>query len=99
MGQVRSLPVIYGQKNFSPHQESNLLEIDFSSLILRTGEKSVFKTVIKKKKNKKQATRQPEDIRPTGQQCPLHCLSAPDPWTWPIRSTLAAWDGGKAPEG
>ena len=46
MGQVRSLPVIYGQKNFSPHQESNLLEIDFSSLILRTGEKSVFKTVI-----------------------------------------------------
>lgn len=46
MGQVRFLPVIYSQENFSPHQESNLLEIDFSSLILQTGEKSVFKTVI-----------------------------------------------------
>lgn len=65
MGQVRSLPVIYGQKNFSPHQESNLLEIDFSSLILRTGEKSVFKTVIKKKKTK---NRQPDSLRISGQQ-------------------------------
>ena len=66
MGQVRSLPVIYGQKNFSPHQESNLLEIDFSSLILRTGEKSVFKTVIKKKKKTK--NRQPDSLRISGQQ-------------------------------
>ena len=53
MGQVRSRPVIYDQKNFSPHQEPNLLEIDFSSLILRTGEKSVFKTVIKTNKQTK----------------------------------------------
>ena len=62
MGQVRFLPVIYGQKNFSPHQESNLLEIDFSSLILQTGEKSVFKTVVFLK------NRQPDSLRISGQQ-------------------------------